>query len=75
MRPNNKILILLSILVVAFVAGCTDESTDLKQKIAEIDKKLQKQEKDLKDFSGKFAAPKEFSADIQRLEDQYARVA
>lgn len=74
MRPSNKLLIMLSVLLMASLSACTDDSTDIKQKIAEIDKKLQKQEKDLREFSGKFAPPKDFSADIQRLEDQAERV-
>ncbi len=75
MNPSNKLLIFLSVLIVALLSACSDDSTDLKQKIAEIDKKLQKQEKDLREFSGKFAPPKDFSADIQRLEDQAERVS
>ncbi len=75
MNPSNKLLIFLSVLIVASLSACSDDSTDLKQKMAEIDKKLQKQEKDLREFSGKFAPPKDFSADIQRLEDQGERVS
>ncbi len=75
MRPAYNLLICLTVILIASLCGCTEDSTDLKQKIAEIDKKLQKQEKDLKEFSGKFAPPKDFSADIQRLEDQAERVS
>jgi hypothetical protein len=55
--------------------GCADETSQLKLKIADLEKRLQKQEKDLKDFSGKFSLPRDFSADIQRIEDQQDRVS
>ncbi len=56
------------------LTGCAEETADLKQKIAELEKKVQQQEKDLREFSGKFAPPKDFSADIQRIEDQQERL-
>jgi len=52
-----------------------DDSAGLKQKIAELEKRVSKQEKDLADFAGQFAQPKDFSADMQRLEDQQERVS
>jgi chromosome segregation ATPase len=74
MRPRTSLLF-LSIIAAALVLGCTDDSTELKQKIAVMETKLQKQEKDIKDFSGKFAPPKDFSADIQRIEDQQDKIS
>jgi chromosome segregation ATPase len=55
--------------------GCTDESVVLKQQISELEKRLQKQEKDLKEFASKLAMPKDFSADMQRIEDQQERIS
>jgi hypothetical protein len=57
------------------LAGCTDDTAELKQKIAELEKKVQQQQKDLSEFTGKLALPKDFSADIQRIEDQQDRIS
>lgn len=75
MRAQCSLLILLILSGVLLCAGCVDDSAGLKQKIAELEKKLQKQEKDLRDFSESFAPPKDFSADIQRIEDQQERIS
>ncbi|MCX5862252.1 MAG: hypothetical protein WCG29_07665 [Desulfomonile sp.] len=75
MRPQAILHILLITLCAAMIAGCTDDTTDLKQKMADLEKRMQKQEKDLKDFSLRFAPPKDFSADIQRIEDQQDRIS
>lgn len=75
MRPQGKLLLSLAIILTFLVAGCTEETTELKQKVAELEKKLQKQEKDFKEFAGKIAPPKDFSADIQRIEDQQDRIS
>ncbi|MGC8659463.1 MAG: hypothetical protein ACP5U1_10360 [Desulfomonilaceae bacterium] len=73
MRILSKILIILIIPAGFLFSACTDDTAELKTKIAELDKKIQKQEKDLREFSTKFAPAKDFSADIQRLEDQNDR--
>jgi len=65
---------LVFLLAAALLAGCAEETADLKQQIATLEKKLQKQENDLRDFTGKFAPPKDFSADIQRIEDQQEKI-
>ncbi len=57
------------------MVGCADESSQVKVKIADLEKRLQKQEKDLKEFSSKFSLPRDFSADIQRIEDQQDRIS
>ena len=44
-------------------------------KIADLEKKIQKQEKDIREFAGKFAPPTDFSSDIQRIEDQQDRIS
>lgn len=75
MRTQCSLLILLVFAGTLFCAGCVDDTSGLKQKIAELEKKLQKQEKDLRDFSENFAPPKDFSADIQRIEDQQDRIS
>jgi len=75
MRPQGKLLLSLAIILTFLVAGCTEETTELKQKVAELEKKVQKQEKDLKEFAGKIGPPKDFSADIQRIEDQQDRIS
>lgn len=74
MRYQAALFILLVTVGGFLFAGCTDDTTELKQKMADIEKKLQKQDKDLKDFSGKFSPPKDFSADIQRIEDQQEKI-
>lgn len=75
MRPQRSLLMLLILVGILLCAGCADDTAGLKQKIAELEKKLQKQDKDLRDFSENFAPPKDFSADIQRIEDQQDRIS
>lgn len=75
MRALCSLFILLIFVGALFFSGCTDDTAGLKQKIAELEKKLQKHEKDLRDFSENFAPPKDFSADIQRIEDQQDRIS
>jgi chromosome segregation ATPase len=52
------------------MGGCVDDTTELKQKIAELEKSVANQQKELSEFSTKSSAPRDFSADMQRLEDQ-----
>ena len=68
-------LFIFVVMSLTLIAGCTNDTSDLKQKIAELEKRLAKQEKDFAEFAGKFSLPKDFSADIQRLEDQQDRLA
>jgi chromosome segregation ATPase len=75
MRRLPNLIAFLAISSLLLLAGCVDETADLKQKIAELEKKVQQQEKDLREFSGKFSPPKDFSADIQRIEDLQERVS
>jgi len=75
MRPQRTLLLFLILSMAFLLAGCTGEDMELKQKVAELEKKLQKQEKDLHDFAGKIAPPKDFSADLQRLEDQQDKIS
>lgn len=75
MRLLSKVLITLIIPATLLFSACTDDTAELKTRIAELDKKIQKQDKDLREFSTKFAPAKDFSADIQRLEDQNERIS
>jgi peptidoglycan hydrolase CwlO-like protein len=75
MRPQPSLLLVSLMLLAATLIGCTDESVELKQKIAELEKKIEKQQKDFGEFVGRFAPPKDFSADIQRIEDQQDRIS
>ncbi|MHB8203805.1 MAG: hypothetical protein ACYDHG_08900, partial [Desulfomonilaceae bacterium] len=75
MRTLTKVLITLVIPAAFLFSACTDDTAELKTKLAELDKKIQKQDKDLREFSTKFAPAKDFSADIQRLEDQNDRIS
>lgn len=75
MSPQRGYALLIITAIAILLAGCADETADLKQKIADLEKKVQQQEKDLKEFSSKFALPKDFSADIQRIEDQQERIS
>ncbi len=67
-------VLLIAMAVTMLLAGCSDETAELKQKIADLEKKIQQQQKDLQEFTGKFSPPKDFSADIQRIEDQQDRI-
>jgi chromosome segregation ATPase len=75
MIPQRIALFATAMLAFALLAGCAEETADLKQKIADLEKKIQKQEKDLREFTGKFAPPTDFSSDIQRIEDQQDKIA
>jgi chromosome segregation ATPase len=62
-------------LIAAFMlVGCADDTTELKGKIAALEQRVIKQDKSYREFSGKFAPPKDFSADLQRIEDQQDRI-
>ena len=74
MSPHRMASLLLIILACVLLIGCSDDTAGLAQKMADVEKRLQKQEKDLKDFAGKFSPPKDFSADIQRIEDQQDKI-
>lgn len=74
MGLERSSLIVAIAVCASLVWGCADETSQTKLKIAEIEKRLQKQEKDFKDFSGKFSLPRDFSADIQRIEDQQDKI-
>jgi chromosome segregation ATPase len=76
MSPHRGyILLIITAIAILMLAGCTDDTAELKQKIAELEKKVQQQQKDLSEFTGKLALPKDFSADIQRIEDQQDRIS
>ncbi len=75
MSPRRLWPVFPFLLAAILLLGCTDESVVLKQQIAELEKRLQKQEKDLREFATKFAMPKDFSADMQRIEDQQDRIS
>jgi chromosome segregation ATPase len=75
MSLKRSSLIVAMAVFASLMCGCAEETSQVKVKIAELEQRLQKQEKDLKDFSGKFSLPRDFSADIQRIEDQQDRVA
>lgn len=70
MSPHRSVSLLSIILACVLAAGCSEDTAGLVQKIADLEKRMQKQEKDVKEFAGKFSPPKDFSADIQRIEDQ-----
>jgi chromosome segregation ATPase len=75
MSPHRGYILLIITAIAILLAGCTEETAELKQKIADLEKKVQQQEKDLREFTGKLALPKDFSADIQRIEDQQDRIS
>ncbi|HMK37257.1 MAG TPA: hypothetical protein VK463_19440 [Desulfomonilaceae bacterium] len=75
MSPQRTFMSLILIAAVVALFGCAEETADLKQKIADLEKNMQKQEKDLREFAGKFSPPKDFSADIQRIEDQQEKIS
>ncbi len=69
MKAKHLLYVLCLLVTVSVLSGCMDDTTELKQKLAEIENRLQKQEKDLKDFAGKIGPQRDFSADLQRIED------
>lgn len=71
----TSILYLLCVITICALSGCMDDTTELKQKVADIEKRLQKQEKDLKDFAGKLGPQRDFSADLQRIEEQQEQLS
>jgi chromosome segregation ATPase len=75
MSMKRSFLVLAAMIGAICLVGCSEETSQLKRQMADMEKKLQKQEKDLKEFSDKFSLPRDFSADIQRIEDQQDRVA
>jgi chromosome segregation ATPase len=75
MSLKRSSLIVATAIFASLMWGCAEETSQVKLKVAELENRLQKQEKDLKDFTGKFSLPRDFSADIQRIEDQQDRVA
>jgi len=75
MRPQPSLFVIALVVLAAALSGCTDGTVELKQKIAELEKKIDKQQKDFGEFVGKFAPSKDFSADIQRIEDQQDRIS
>ncbi|MGC8906826.1 MAG: hypothetical protein ACP5M0_05225 [Desulfomonilaceae bacterium] len=75
MRAKNLFCVLCVMAVASLLLGCMDDTTDLKQKVADIEKRLQKQEKDLKDFAGKIGPQRDFSADLQRIEEQQEQLS
>jgi chromosome segregation ATPase len=75
MGPHRSYILLIITAIAIMLAGCVDDTAELKQKIAELEKKVQQQDKDLREFTGKLALPKDFSADIQRIEDQQDRIS
>lgn len=75
MSMKRSSLTLAAMIGAILLVGCADETSQLKLKMAEMEKRLQKQEKDIKEFSAKFSLPRDFSADIQRIEDQQDRVS
>jgi chromosome segregation ATPase len=74
MSPHRSVSLLLMILGSVVLIGCTDDTSGLIHRMADMEKRLQKQEKDLKEFAGKFSPPKDFSADVQRIEDQQDKI-
>jgi chromosome segregation ATPase len=75
MSPHRGYILLIITAIAILLTGCAEETAELKQKIAELEKKVQQQDKDFRDFTGKLALPKDFSADIQRIEDQQERIS
>jgi chromosome segregation ATPase len=74
MSARRSALYVLIIFASLLLLGCSEDTAGLAQKIADLEKRMQKQEKDVKEIAGKFSPPKDFSADIQRIEDQQDRM-
>ncbi len=70
----RRIVFPVSLFGALLLCGCNAEVSELKEKIVTMEKRLAKQEKMLVDFEKKFSVPKDFSVDIQRLEDEQEKV-
>jgi DNA repair exonuclease SbcCD ATPase subunit len=75
MNVLRRMTIFASLLGTLALCGCNAEVSELKEKMVTMEKRLAKQEKMLADFDKKFSVPKDFSVDIQRLEDQQEKVS
>ncbi len=74
MISRRRFAFLTIVLGAVLTSGCWEETTELKGKLAMLEKRLLKQEKQVREFSGKFLPPKDFSPDIQRIADQQDRM-
>ncbi|MEW6349831.1 MAG: hypothetical protein AB1646_12265 [Thermodesulfobacteriota bacterium] len=70
----RRIVLPVSLFGALLLCGCNAEVSELKDKLAAMEKRLAKQDKLLGDFEKKFSVPKDFSVDIQRLEDEQEKV-
>ncbi len=75
MFPRRAPIVLIFLLAAVMLAGCAEETADLKQQIATLEKKLQKQEKRSTGFLRANLLSQDFSADIQRIEDQQDKIS
>ncbi len=70
MIQARKLLSAATIVLACLAGGCAEDTTQLKQKLMDLEKRIAAQEKSFEEFSRGLAAPKDFSAEIQRLEEQ-----
>lgn len=75
MRPQHSLLLIAAGWCALALAGCADDTAGLRQTVAELGKKVEKQQKDMEELASRFSLPRDFSADIQRIEDQQERIA
>jgi uncharacterized coiled-coil protein SlyX len=71
-----KLLWLLTgiVFTAAALNGCTGDTAELQHRIAQLEKRLADQESDLKEVVAKLTQPQDFSADIQRIDDEQERM-
>ncbi len=74
MIPFRRIVIPVSLFGALLLCGCNAEVSELKEKLVTMEKRLAKQDKMLVDVEKKFSVPKDFSVDVQRLEDEQEKV-
>ena len=70
MKQTAGALISASVLLGILATGCVQDTSEIEGRVVKIEKRLRNQDKQLKELSSKFLPQKDFSADIQRLEDQ-----
>jgi DNA repair exonuclease SbcCD ATPase subunit len=75
MSLQHSLLLIVAGWCVLVISGCTDDTSGLKHKIAELEKKVEKQQKEMGELASRFSPQKDFSADIQRIEDQQERIS
>lgn len=72
---SRRHISLAALILALCVGGCADDVTTLKQKIAELEKKVSAQQKEMAELGQRVGQPRDLGADLQRIEDQQEGLA